>query len=143
MRESGLSFETRMANILVVDDSKSALSLTELFLAEAGHRVTPCLAAANALKVAVETSAELIITDIYMPDKDGLEIIRDARKTCPGIPVLAVSGYNDAEDILFVARRMGAASTLMKPFSREQLLRAVAVAMTPNPVPPSGGTDLA
>jgi CheY-like chemotaxis protein len=126
-----------MANILVIDDSRSALALTGLILEEAGHRVIPCLSASGALKLAAETPVDLIVTDIYMPEKDGLEIIRDARKACPCIPIIAISGAGDATDMLNVARHLGAAYTLRKPFSKEQLLRAVTMAL-----PPGGKTVL-
>jgi CheY-like chemotaxis protein len=122
-----------MANILVIDDSKSALLQTELILTGSGHRVIPCLSASRALKLAAQTRVDLIVTDIYMPDKDGLEIIRDARKVYPGILIIAISGACNAKDMLNVARHLGAACTLRKPFSKEQLLQAAYMALTPAP----------
>jgi DNA-binding NtrC family response regulator len=118
-----------MANILVIDDSQSVLALMERILAGAGHQVTACLSAKQAMKLAAVTPVDLIITDLYMPDKDGLEVIAEARKVCPKVPVLAVSSVGGAKNMLHTAKHLGAANTLEKPFSKEQLLQAVAAAM--------------
>jgi CheY-like chemotaxis protein len=118
-----------MANILVIDDSPSVLSLTERILAGAGYTVTTCLSAREGMKLAARTPVDLIITDMYMPDKDGLEVIAEAQKVCPKVPVLAVSSACGTKDVLHAARLLGATRTLQKPFSKQQLLEAVAATM--------------
>jgi DNA-binding response OmpR family regulator len=70
---------------------------------------------------------DLIITDLFMPDTDGLEIINQFRQTYPGVKIIAVSGGGSRGlvELLSVAKKMGAQRALMKPFSWEQLLAAV------------------
>ena len=118
-----------MANILVIDDSQTVLSLTERILVGAGHHVTACLSSRQAMKLAARTQIDLIITDMYMPDKDGLEVIADARRVCPKVPVIAVSAAFGTKDMLHAAKLLGATCTLQKPFSKLQLLDAVAAAI--------------
>lgn len=118
-----------MAKILVIDDSPSMLALVELILREDGHEVLSSLSAIEAMKLAVEMPADLIITDLYMPEKDGLEILQEARRALPRVPVIAISGAERRKDMLSAARILGAGCTLRKPFSKEQLLRAVATVM--------------
>jgi DNA-binding NtrC family response regulator len=120
-----------MATILVIDDSPSALSLAEQILGEAGHRVISCLWAADAMKVLAETPVDILITDLYMPDKDGLELIQEAHKMRPDVPIIAVSGAAGVKNLLHAAKLLGAACTLRKPFTKEQLLNAVATVGTP------------
>jgi two-component system, chemotaxis family, chemotaxis protein CheY len=120
-----------MANILVIDDSESALTFMEQILTDAGHRVTSSLSASEATRLAARIEVDLIVTDIYMPDMDGLEVIAAARKALRGIPVIAVSGAEVGKDMLQVARQLGAVFTMQKPFTKRQLLYAVGVALAP------------
>jgi CheY-like chemotaxis protein len=91
------------------------------------------------MKLAARTQVDLIITDMYMPDKDGLEVIADARKVCPKVPVIAVSAAAGTKDVLHAAKLLGATCTLQKPFSKVQLLDAVAAVMA---MAPSQGVPL-
>jgi len=118
-----------MPEILLIDDSRSALAAAEQILTEAGHTVIACLSANDAMELAGRTKVDLIITDIYMPEKDGLEVIHEASRICPGLPVLAVSSATGTKDMLRTARILGASSTLQKPFSRQSLLQAVSEAL--------------
>jgi CheY-like chemotaxis protein len=77
---------------------------------------------------------DLIISDLYMPDKDRLEVIREARKAGPKIPVIAISGAAGEKNMLNTPRLLGASSILQKPFSKQQLLRAVGTVMALLPV---------
>ena len=72
----------------------------------------------------------LIITDLVMPEQEGLETIRQVRKHHPKIPIIAISGggRNSSTDYLLLARKLGAAGTLAKPFSRDELVAAMAAA---------------
>ncbi len=125
-----------MANILVIDDSQSALDLTRQILTAAGHKVFAFLSANKAMEMVVRTPVDLIITDIYMPEKDGLEVIADARKWCPKTPILAVSGAVGEKDMLSAAKFLGASYTLQKPFSKQQLLFLIEKSVAPA-VPPA------
>jgi DNA-binding NtrC family response regulator len=121
-----------MSKILVIDDSISALQAVEMILADAGYHVHTCLGGRSALQALQQESFNLVITDIYMPDEDGLEVIRDSRRIRPNVPIVAMSGITGPRSMLRVAKFMGASETLQKPFSREELLAAVVVALGAN-----------
>jgi DNA-binding response OmpR family regulator len=114
-----------MSRILVIDDALSSLVLIEEYLNMDGQTVVTCQAGRQALKVASAEPFDLVITDIYMPDKDGLEVIGDLRKYHPKLPIIAVTGAEGAKDMRFVAKTLGASSTLHKPFTCEELREAI------------------
>jgi DNA-binding NtrC family response regulator len=114
-----------MATILAIDDSVSVLAWLENGLSSAGHRVITCSDGRQGEKLLREAPVDLIITDIYMPERDGLEVIQHARKSAPAVKVIAMSGARPELDMLPAARVLGAARTLKKPFTLEQLVEAV------------------
>jgi CheY-like chemotaxis protein len=118
-----------MFRILVIDDSLSALQVTEMILAEAGYEVRTCSEGKRALELLEEEAFDLVITDIYMPDLDGLEVIQLEHRTRPNVPIVAVSGMTGARNMLKVARHMGACQTVQKPFSKAGLIEAVETAL--------------
>jgi CheY-like chemotaxis protein len=122
-----------MAKILVVDDSRSALAVTEMSLVEAGHEVVVCSDGEIALGRIRRERFDLIVTDIYMPGHDGLEVLIEARRHWPAVPVVAMSGVTGRGDMLKVAKCLGACHTILKPCSRADLLDAVAVALGGSP----------
>ncbi|MEY2408833.1 MAG: hypothetical protein QOF48_1503, partial [Verrucomicrobiota bacterium] len=69
---------------------------------------------------------DLVITDIFMPEKDGLSTIRDFRQQFPNVILIAMSGQPDLAHSFFLAQQLGAQCVLEKPFDREKLLGAVA-----------------
>ena len=116
-----------MATILVIDDDEIVNGMLVQLLTEAGYAV---LSAANGRKglALVETAAfDLIVTDIVMPDKEGLETIIAIKKLNKAIPVIAVSGggKNSAEEYLQYAQHLGADYTLKKPIDTGSFLAAV------------------
>lgn len=114
-----------MARILVIDDSASALELAGQILREAGHEVVTADSGKQGESILATQPLDLVITDIYMPEEDGLEVIRKARRTRPGLRVLAMSVVTGKHGMLRVARALGAAGTLLKPFAAGDLLNAV------------------
>lgn len=116
-----------MATILLLDDSRSVLELASAFLSQSDHRVITCRSGKDA--IARLDSVDLLVTDIYMPDEDGLEVIRKVRRLRPDLPILAMSGAAGDRNLLQVARHLGARLTLHKPFSKDDLLSAVAAAL--------------
>lgn len=116
-----------MARILVIDDdSKIRLSI-RLMLEPEGHTVTEAGDGKVGIELFKKNGADLIITDIIMPEKEGLETITELRKQYPDIKIIAISGGGrvQPEDYLGVARGFGAILTLAKPFGRKELLDAV------------------
>lgn len=113
-----------MARILLVDDDPVILQMVNEFLRDAAHEVTTAANGMEALKLARSAPFDLVITDLVMPEKEGIETILALRKESPTTKIIAMSG--STEDYLTVARKLGASGTLAKPFSRQQLLDAVA-----------------
>ncbi|MGJ5813183.1 response regulator [Paludibaculum fermentans] len=118
-----------MPKILVIDDSPSVLEAIQAMLQAHGFEVLIHSRSATAFQRLQEEAVDLIVTDIYMPDADGLEVIRARRSVCPGVPIVAMSGMSGPRDMLKVARLMGACQTLRKPFTKEQLLAAIDAAL--------------
>ena len=116
-----------MASILLVDDSPEIRRTIERLLTSAGHTVAVAADGAAGLR-ALETAAfDLVLTDIVMPDMEGLEMIRRIRKTHPSLPIIAMSGggRGTANDYLGFASNFGAAKTLEKPFAFDVLSAAI------------------
>ncbi|MGH7996659.1 MAG: response regulator [Opitutaceae bacterium] len=116
-----------MARILLVDDSPSIRSLLEKTLRAAGHEVAAADNGKDGLKLAQrEPRFDLILTDIYMPDGDGLEFLFSLRRAGAPIPVIAMSSATSGpKNMLAAARTIGAKLTLHKPFTAVDLLKAV------------------
>ena len=116
-----------MRKILVVDDEKPCLSLLQWHLQRNGYEVLTAMNGDEALKVLEKHSVDLVITDIIMPGKDGLETIRDIRKRWPTLKVIAISGGGMCGTGLYttLSLKLGAALVMNKPFTSEELLQAV------------------
>ena len=114
-----------MAQILLVDDDAELLELAAVFLRGAEHAVTMAADGKEAIRLFEDNAFDLVITDIVMPEKEGLETIRELRRKNPAVKIIAMSGYVAPEDYLVIARTFGAAQTLTKPFSGEELLAVV------------------
>ena len=117
-----------MAKILVVDDEPVLLRVVNRMLCGAGHTVTTAAGGAAALKLAHNIPFDLVITDLIMPDKEGLELIMALSRHTPRPKIIAMSGGGriNAKDLLAPALLLGAQRTLAKPFSEAELLEAVA-----------------
>ncbi len=116
-----------MANILVVDDNSDLLELTRKILAAEGHEVWVAADGNKATHSISEQLFDLVITDIIMPGKEGIELIMELQRDKPGLPIIAMSGGGriDAADYLRMAGRLGVMNTLAKPYSKKQLLEVV------------------
>jgi DNA-binding NtrC family response regulator len=122
-----------MLKILVIDDSSTVLLSVRETLLAAGYGVSTCESARTGARMATRELFDLIVTDIYMPDGDGLEVIRELRRVHPNIPFIAMSGMTGQLNMLKVAKHLGASQTLQKPFSAEALLAAVEAAIGKSP----------
>jgi DNA-binding response OmpR family regulator len=121
-----------MAKILIVDDSASMLALLEQMLREENYTVTVASSGAKALEILGRESLHLVITDIYMPPPDGLEVMRLARALKLNVPFIAISSQVSPQNKFIPARGLGAQISLQKPFSREQLIEAVEAVLAEN-----------
>ena len=116
-----------MARILVADDEKLVRFTIRKILMSAGHEVTE----AENGKVAIETHTagnfDLLITDIIMPEKEGVETTIEMKRDHPDLKVIAISGGGRTRnlDFLKLAKQFGADAILAKPFSEDELMAAV------------------
>ena len=120
-----------MAQILVVDDEAGFCQLLKSILVDEHHDVAVANDGVIALEYIQAGSFELLITDLIMPKKEGLEVILDVRKWHPNIKIIAMTGggYGNASEYLSWAKTFGVNKTLTKPFSRDELLLAVNTAL--------------
>lgn len=114
-----------MKTILVVDDEQTVLQAVTDILSDKGYNVVTAPDGKSGLKKIKEHRPDLIITDIIMPDMEGIEFIKAVRKEQKEIPIIVMSGHAVGIKFLEVAGIFGAAKTLIKPFSRQELLQAV------------------
>jgi len=116
-----------MKKILVIDDEVHALSFIKITLNRAGHEVTLAEDGEEGMKCFDMKDFDLVITDILMPGKGGIETIKQIRKSGKAIPILAISGAgsNGAMNYLSIAEMVGASRTLAKPFEKLALLGIV------------------
>ncbi len=112
-----------MAHILVVDDEPPLRRAIALALERAGHSVVRCENGKKAVEYLPHDEADLLITDIMMPEMDGVETMRAVRRLKPDLPILAMSGaLPDPADYLGLARFFGATALLVKPFRPAELV---------------------
>jgi DNA-binding response OmpR family regulator len=113
--------------ILVVDDNADLRSTIQALLQADGFEVVVAGDGEEALAAHQSRPADVVITDLFMPDKDGIETIVELKKISPAVKILAISGWTSTQgsDYLRVAREIGAAATLQKPFDPQELSRVV------------------
>jgi len=116
-----------MTRILVVDDEELVRETLCFMLEEAGFEILEAADGVEALHVFDEHEVDVVVTDIFMPEKEGLETITELRQRKPDVKIIAISGGGgDVNlDYLEFAKTFGASSVLTKPFLREQVLSAV------------------
>ncbi len=115
------------AKILIVDDNKKVLTLFQTFLENVGYTVYVATNGNEALRVINQHPIDLIITDIVMPDKEGLELITELRRNYPDMKIIAISGGGQfsAMNYLWMAKHLGADETVSKPIEMERMLATI------------------
>lgn len=116
-----------MAHIVVIDDDEQMRDVLYHMLTRAGYQVGKANNGREGLALVRTTPTDLVITDLLMPEMEGIETIMELRREFGGTRVIAISGgaKRGAHDFLPLARRLGAARVLAKPFERQDLLDAV------------------
>ena len=119
--------ENPLARILIIDDEATIRRPLKIFLERAGHEVMDAANGSEAVRLWRQQAGDLVITDIHMPEKNGLEAIIELRQIAPRARFLAMSGgdMNARVDVLGDATLLGAVRTISKPFTLEEMLRAV------------------
>ncbi len=117
-----------MSRVLLIDDDEQILKVFQKMLAGEGYEVIVATNGRQGRELFREHGADLIITDIVMPEKEGIEIIMELRRDYPGLSIIAISGGGQTfgpDSYLDVAQSLGVNKTLQKPIHRRDLLAAV------------------
>ena len=116
------------ARVLIVDDNADTRLMVKLLLETEGYMVETAANGRDALKVQRERPAHILVTDLFMPEVDGLETVQRFRAEYPRMPIIVISGGGSKlpakADHLSVARELGV-HTLRKPFAPQELLDAL------------------
>lgn len=127
-----------MGRILLIDDDDSVRTMLRLTLTEFGHTVIEARDGVEGLAIFPPGGVDLVITDIVMPGKEGIEVIIELRRLHPQLKIMAISGGGRVgpNDYLRIASYLGAAKVLAKPFSNQELLAVIDELLPPTaPVP--------
>jgi CheY-like chemotaxis protein len=131
-----LSSARPAGRLLLIEDDPAVRGLLRQILTGAGYIVMEAGDGRSGVSKLEGNAIDLVITDLVMPEQEGLETLRHLRLTRPELPVIAISGAFGGS-FLKTARRFGAIAALPKPIESEDLLRAVRQALTPSAVPPA------
>ena len=114
-----------MARILVIDDDDNVRLSVKLALEDADYEVDEAADGAEGMRRLRSQPVDLVITDIFMPEKEGLETIDELKRDFPQIKIIAISGGGsmDPQEYLQIARKLGADRSLLKPFDIDLLVK--------------------
>ncbi|MDY0151352.1 MAG: response regulator [Candidatus Cloacimonas sp.] len=116
-----------MAKILVIEDDDSFRNVLVQMLSKAGYEVRQAGDGNQALAECAAFDPDLVLTDIIMPDKEGLETIQELLALRPNLKIVAMSGGGKygPDSYLPLAQKLGAKACLQKPFMREELISTI------------------
>ena len=114
-----------MATILIIDDQESIRALLRTTLEAAGYEVTEASNGREGFERYRHKPTDLVITDILMPELNGLDMLLELTREFLRAKVIAISGAGEEKNVLDVAKLLGARQTFQKPFSVPKLLSAV------------------
>ena len=116
-----------MARIRVIDDDATVRLSVKLALEDANHSVQEAADGREGTTLFCERPADLVISDIFMPEKEGLETIDEIKRMRPQTKIIAISGGGrmEPDDYLAIAKRVGADRSLLKPFDVQELVGVV------------------
>lgn len=120
-----------MNRVLVIDDDEQVREMLRRMLEYDGFEVVEAEDGDQGLRLAEQAPVDLVITDILMPNKEGLETIMGLRRHQRDLPIIAISGggFSGSLDYLTTADKLGATMTVAKPFTRQQMIAAVRKAL--------------
>ena len=113
-----------MKKILLVDDDPFIIESTTIVLEDSGYEVSAAHNGDEALDLLASKTYDLMITDVVMPQKDGIEVLLNVKRRYPDLKVMVISGGGrlNVTNYLETAQHMDAAATLAKPFNNKDLL---------------------
>lgn len=129
-----------MPRILVIDDDENTRDILRRMLTRRGYEVLEAENGFEGIRCFQEEGADLVVTDVLMPEKEGLETIQELREEFPSLKIIVMSGggkLGNAGDFLMIAKIFGAAYSFQKPIPREKFLGAVEALIGPGD--PAGG----
>lgn len=116
-----------MKRILLVDDEIMTRTLIENYLSKKGYHVLTAKDGDHAIRIMKKHTPDLVITDIIMPEKNGIELILEIQKNYPGLAIIAISGGGkiNADTHLSIAKDLGVNFILSKPIQNTELDKAL------------------
>ncbi len=102
--------------IIVIDDDNEVLELLNTFFSSLGHQVTTTTNSIDGLKFITTEIYDLVLLDIKLPERDGIEVLKEIKQIDKNLPVVMITGYKEAEKVI-EAFRNGALDCLLKPFN--------------------------
>jgi DNA-binding response OmpR family regulator len=119
--------ELAMDSVLIIEDDEFVMNMLKQTFERAGYDVGTAADGRAGLNLFRSRSFDVVITDLIMPDMEGIETISTLRRDNPNVKIIAISGggRNSPEDYLYLAKKLGAARTFPKPVDRNELLAAV------------------
>ena len=117
-----------METILIVDDEKNYLVVLEALLGPAGYEILTADNARNAIRLIEESELDLVITDIKMPGISGMELLEEAKKIAPDLPIIMMTAFGTIE-MAVEAMKKRAYDYITKPFQNEELKLTVKKAL--------------
>jgi DNA-binding response OmpR family regulator len=119
--------DIHMVKILMVEDNDAMAVMLEMTLVAGGYEVIRATDGNKALRLYDPQTIDLVLTDLVMPNKEGMELICELKRANPAVKIIAMSGggFGNAHTYLATAERLGAVHTLAKPFSGDELFAAL------------------
>jgi len=116
-----------MKKILIIDDEPHILLMLKKMLERIGYEIDLAANGNEGLELFKKIPSSLVITDIIMPEKEGLETIREMKRISPGLKIIAMSGGGkvSADNYLEIAKIFGASKVIEKPFTQQEMVSAV------------------
>ncbi|MEP6662970.1 MAG: response regulator [Verrucomicrobiota bacterium] len=116
-----------MARILIIDDNTQLREMLNMVLTQAGHQVVEASGGEMGVQLYKQNPADVVVLDILMPEKGGLETIEELKKDFPDVKLIGISGgFQKKTDVNnSLAELLGVERTLAKPFAAEELLKII------------------
>jgi DNA-binding response OmpR family regulator len=123
-----------MVRVLVIDDNPDIRATLQWLLEAEGFAVSVAANGAEGLRLQKIQPAQVVVTDVFMPEQDGIETLWKFRQEHPEVPIIVMSGGGAARgtDYLSVAKQLGARSTLAKPLKPQELIDVVRELVRPS-----------
>jgi CheY-like chemotaxis protein len=117
-----------VARILLIEDDANVRLALKQALQRAGHEVAEARDGRDGVERYSAQPADLVVTDLVMPNQEGIETIEQLRRLTPSLPIVAISGGGRTgnRDVLALAAKVGASRTMAKPFRPRELVQVIA-----------------